>query len=145
MANIEIVEKTLACIEAGDFGVLENLLSPDFTVSGSNFEPYSKPTFLQIQQAIFAGIKDWRFNARDIYEDGDKVFVTVNISGTHTNILDLSFLGVAPIQPTGKSFQNAEEYLDFTVREGKVYAIEVTQTRGGIITLLQSLIPSPKK
>jgi hypothetical protein len=139
MSNSEVVLQFLWCLENSDFVTLDYFLTPDFLISGSNFAPYPKQTFISIQKAILKGVHNLKFNARDIYEDGDKVFVTVNLTGTHLATVDLSFIGVAPIASTGKTFANSEEYLDITVQSGKICLIEMTQTQGGIITLLQSL------
>jgi hypothetical protein len=105
-----------------------------------------KPEFLAIQSAMQAGIPDWKVNASDFKENGDKVSVVFQITGTQTAELKLPMPGMPPIPPTGKRVSLPKEPTTFTVKDGKVTRIESAGVPGGgVMGLLAQLgVPLPK-
>lgn len=78
-------------------------------------------------------IPDFSFNTSDAVEEGDKVTLTIRVTGTHTGVLDLGRIGlpVLPIQPTGRAISHPVEHPVVTFRKGKVSALDLPQVPGG--------------
>jgi hypothetical protein len=63
--------------------------------------------------------------------EGLQVTNTVQISGTHTNTLDLPALDVHSEKPTNKKFRLPQETLTYTLRDNRIYKMEVSVASGG--------------
>ena len=131
MSGIDIVKAALAAAEAGDFNKLSGMLADDMVFAGPVPEPVGKREFIGVQSAMEAGIPDWKFNASDYKENGDKVTVNLQITGTQTKELKLPMPGMAPIPATGKHVSLPKEPATFTVKNGKISRLEVTSVPGG--------------
>ena len=131
MSGIDIVKAGLVAIEAGDFNKLSGMLADDMVFAGPVPEPLGKREFIGVQSALKAGIPDWKFNATDYKENGDKVTVNLQITGTQTKELKLPMPGMAPIPATGKHVSLPKEPATFTVKNGKISRLEVTSVPGG--------------
>ena len=131
MSNIDLVKSTLAAFESGDVKKAESLLSDDMVFSGPVPQPIPRNEFIGLQGALVAAIPDWKFNASDYKEQGDKVTLKVHISGTHTKALSLPPMGIQSLPPTGKHVQLPYEPLTVTVKNGKATRIEGEHIEGG--------------
>jgi predicted ester cyclase len=131
MSGIDIVKAGLAAAEAGDFNKLSGMLADDMVFAGPVPEPVGKREFIGVQSAMQAGIPDWKFNASDYKENGDKVTANLQITGTQTKELKLPMPGMAPIPATGKHVSLPKEPATFTVKNGKISRLEVTSVPGG--------------
>jgi predicted ester cyclase len=94
-------------------------------------QPIGKREFLGLQGALGAAIPDWKFNASEYKERGDRVMAKVHISGTHTAPLSLPALGIQSLPPTGKRVQLPHEPITVTVKNGKVTRIDAEHVEGG--------------
>lgn len=94
-------------------------------------QPIGKNEFIGLQGALVAAIPDWKFNAGEYKEQGDKVMLKVHISGTHTKPLSLPPMGIQSVPPTGKHVQLLYEPLTVTVKNGKATRIESEHVEGG--------------
>ncbi|HET6845752.1 MAG TPA: nuclear transport factor 2 family protein [Anaerolineales bacterium] len=146
MTAMDIVKEGLMAADSGNFGKLAELLADDMVFAGPVPEPVGKREFLAIQSAMQAGMPDWKFNATDFKEDGDKVTVTLQITGTQTAELKLPMPGMAPIPATGKRISLPKEPTTFTVKNGKVTRLESAAVPGGGVmgVLAQLGVPLPK-
>jgi predicted ester cyclase len=131
MSNTDLVKSTLAAFESGDARKAENLLSEDMVFSGPVPQPIKRNDFIGLQGALVAAIPDWKFNASDYKELGDKVMVKVHISGTHSKPLSLPPMGIQSLPPTGKRVQLPFELLTVTIKNGKAIRIEGENVEGG--------------
>jgi hypothetical protein len=131
MSNTDLVKSTLAAFESGDAKKAESLLSDDMVFSGPVPQPIHRNEFIGLQGALVAAIPDWKFNASDYKELGDKVMVKVHISGTHTKPLSLPPMGIQSLPPTGKRVQLPYEPLTITIKNGKAIRIEGENVEGG--------------
>ena len=146
MSGMDIVKAGLAAADAGDFAKLAALLADDMVFAGPVPEPVGKREFLGIQSAMQAGMPDWKFNASDFKEDGDKVMVTMQITGTHTGELKLPMPGMPPIPATGKRVSLPKEQTTFTLKDGKVVRLETAGVPGGgVMGILVQLGIAPQK
>jgi len=131
MSNIDLVKSALAALESGDMKKAESLLSDDMVFSGPVPQPIPRNEFIGLQGALVAAIPDWKFNASDYKEQGDKVTLKVHISGTHTKPLSLPPMGIQSLPPAGTHVQLPYEPLTVTVKNGKATRIEGEHTEGG--------------
>jgi predicted ester cyclase len=83
-----------------NLSILDELIAPDF-VEGRNtpFELRGPEGYKQFAGMLFKAFPDWQETIEDIAAEGDKVWVHVNETATHTG--EWNFLGVA-LAPTGK-------------------------------------------
>jgi predicted ester cyclase len=131
MSNTDLVKAALAAFESGDTKKAEGLFSDDMVFAGPVPEPVGKKEFLGLQGALVAAIPDWKFNASDFKEQGDKVTLKVHISGTHTKPLTLPPMGIQSLPPTGTHVQLPHETLTVTVKNGKATRMEAERVEGG--------------
>jgi predicted ester cyclase len=131
MSNTDLVKATLAAFESGDTKKAESLLSDDMVFAGPMPQPVGKKEFIGLQGALVAAIPDWKFNASDYKEQGDKVTLKAHISGTHTKPLTLPPMGIQSLPPTGTRVQLPYESLTVTVKNGKATRIEAEHVEGG--------------
>jgi predicted ester cyclase len=77
-------------------------LTDDFQWSDSvGGQPMDKAGFLGMGPMMKAAMPDANFVIEDVKEEGDDVLVTSYLSGTFTNDLDLSAMGLGVIHATG--------------------------------------------
>ncbi|MBF6590628.1 MAG: nuclear transport factor 2 family protein [Ktedonobacterales bacterium] len=120
MSATDVAKATMNALQAHDMAAASALMTDDFTFSGAVPVPLNKQQYLGVQWALFAAIPNWNFNASNYEEQGDKVILTVQITGTQTGTLENVIPGVPPIPPTGKSFQLPQEHVTLTVRGDKI-------------------------
>jgi predicted ester cyclase len=130
MSNIDTVKAGQAAWCASNWDALAASLTDDFVFSGPVPQPLNKEAFLGLAKALLTAIPDWDFHARDFREEGDKVYLTDEITGTHTGTLAV-VPGVPPVAATGKSIKLSEGHQTYTFRGNLVSNFEV-QTSGGV-------------
>ena len=95
--NKAIIRKFIDAYNNRDLEVFEELVSSDFY--DHLFQQRGREEFKELFTMAFKGFPDWYESIEDIIAEGDKVWVRVNATGTHTGEWDL--FGV-PLPPTGK-------------------------------------------
>jgi predicted ester cyclase len=145
MKAIDTVKAGIAASEAGDIKKYESLLADDMVFAGPVPKPVGKREFIGLQTALLAAMPDWKFNASDFKENGDKVTVMVQITGTQTKELNLPMPGFPKVPPTGKRVSLPKELTTFTVKDGKITRLETANTPGGGVPgiLSQLGVPMP--
>jgi hypothetical protein len=131
MSNTDLVKSVLAAFESGDAKKAGSVLSDDMVFAGPVPQPIGRQEFVGLQGALVAALPDWKFNAGEYKEQGDKVTVKVHISGTHTKPLSLPAMGIQSLPATGKHVQLPYEVLAVTVKNGKATRIEAEHVEGG--------------
>jgi len=147
-SNMELATTLFACIEAGDFAQVKNLVAKDFVFSGPTPEPIGKEKWLAVHESITAAIPNFCFNISDIQEMEDCIRVTLSVSGTQKDQWDLGVIGMGVIQATGKSFQNPVEHAEIKFRNGKIVSLTIPDVgpEGGIAGILKQLgVERPQK
>jgi hypothetical protein len=140
MNKVEIVERLLSLIEAGDRVSAQKLLSEDFTFSGPVPEPISGPEWLGMHEKLHAAFPDWAFNMSDLRIDGDLVRGTAMITGTHSGELDLSVMGLPSIPATGKRIKLPRDESELMVEGGKVKYFKTNPNpEAGVTGILKQL------
>jgi predicted ester cyclase len=145
MNGIDIVKSALSAAEAGDFARVSGMLTDDMKFAGPVPNPVGKKEFIGIQSAMVAGIPDWKFNATDYKEAGDKVMAMFQIAGTQTKELRLPLPGMQPLPATGKHVSLPKEPVTFTIKDGKISRLESAAVPGGGVmgVLAQLGVPVP--
>jgi hypothetical protein len=134
MSATDFVKEGLAAVEAGDFKKLDSLVADDMVFTGPLPMPLGKKEFIGLQSALHAALPDWKFNPSDFKEDGDRVTVMFQITGTQTGELSLPMPGVPKVPPSGKKISLPKEPSTFTVKNGKLTKLEVSSSAGGGVT-----------
>jgi hypothetical protein len=131
MSAKDIALAGIKAFESHDFAKADSMLSDDMVFAGPVPQPVGKREFVGLQSALIRAMPDWKFNAGEIKEEGDKVTVPVRISGTHTAPLNLPMPGAPTIPPTLKHVQLPQEHVVFTVKDNKINRIESDNVPGG--------------
>jgi predicted ester cyclase len=131
MSNIDAVKAQQAAWRAGDWDAVAAMLTDDFVFSGPVPQPLNKAAFIGLGKAILAAIPDWDFHMHDFREEGDTVYATDAITGTHTGTLAV-IPGVPPVAATGKSIKLTESQQIYTFRGNLVSHFEVQAPGGGV-------------
>ena len=131
MSNIDVFKAGLAALEARDKKKVDELVADDMVFAGPVPQPIGKHEFLGLQFALIDAMPDWKFNASDFKEEGDKVMAKGHISATQTAPLNLPAMGIQSFPATGKHVQLPYEPLTATVKNGKLTRLEAAHVEGG--------------
>ncbi len=147
MSNIDVFKSGLAAFEARDSKKVDGLFSDDMVFAGPVPQPIGKHAFVGLQSALVTAMPDWKFNASDFKEEGDKVMAKVHISGTQSAPLSLPALGIQSFAGTGKHVQLPYENLTATIKNGKLTRLESDNAKGagvaGVLAQLGAKMPTP--
>lgn len=145
MSAMDVVKAGFAAIEAADFNKLDSMVADDFVFAGPVPQPVGKREFMGLQMALLKAMPDWKFNAKDMKENGDQVSMMLQVTGTQTGDLQLPMPGMPPIPPSGKSVELPYEESTFTVKNGKLIRLDVKSSpAGGVMGILSQLgVPMP--
>jgi predicted ester cyclase len=127
----QIVQEYLRAVEAGDWEKADSYISSNYTMSGtipfpiSLFVKITKKDSLRMHKPRKRALPDFKFNEKILEETDDMVKLQVNISGTHTGVIDYTGIlrGVPVIQPTGKKISLPSEYFTYFVANGQIVKI----------------------
>lgn len=131
MGALDLVKEGLAATEASDFKKLDGMVADDFVFAGPVPQPVGKKEFMGLQMALNAAMPDLKFNATNFKENGDKVSVDMQLTGTQTKELVLPMPGMPKIPASGKKVSLPKEPGTFTVKNGKLARLDVMTTPGG--------------
>ncbi len=124
----DVVYAHLRAVEAGDWDTAQSFIADEYRMTGtipfpiSLFVRIGKRDALRMHQARKRALPDFKFNEQTLDEREDMVKLQVNISGTHTGVIDYTGIlrGIPVLQPTGKQVNLPDEYFTYTVRDGKI-------------------------
>ena len=108
--NKAIVRRTIEVINTQDLSSIENIVAPDFV--DHTRQVRGLENLKQFLSMIFKAFSDWHINIEDIIAEGDKVWIRITVTGTHTG----DWMGIAP---TGKKFTEHQVWI-YRIVEGKV-------------------------
>ncbi|MFL5590653.1 MAG: nuclear transport factor 2 family protein [Ktedonobacteraceae bacterium] len=142
MQDIDIVRAFLAAVEAKDFHTAATYLSNTFVLHGNVSTQPGKYMYLGLLTGLALGFPDYSFHIHHIHAQGSTIEVTVQFTGTHTGLLNLSLAvsGLTAIPPTGKKLSRLDYCLAFTLREGKIVRANLDHGEDSIfLWILQQL------
>ncbi len=131
MDDTMVVKTVLKAIEDNDFDAARSMLTSDFLFSGATPEPIPADAWLGLHRQMNKAFPDFSFNATNIHPHGDVIHVSVALSGTQKNDLDLTSAGFPLLPASGKSFKLPMEETSYTVRGGKITRLSVEEVAGG--------------
>ena len=134
----------LNAIQAGDWNTVASYLSDDFQFSGPVPEPVGKEAWLGLMQAYEVAFPDIKYNFELLGAEGNVTGASNQLTGTHTNDLDLTFMGMGVIPATGKSFSQPRQEGEATWDGDKVVSVHIHATpEEGLMALLAQLGVEP--
>lgn len=118
MTAKQIVEQHLRTVEAGNWDKALSQIAEDYTLTGiipfpvSLFVRIGKKNSLRMHQARKRALPDFKFNETYLEETPDHVKFQVNLTGTHTGVIDYRGIlrGIPVVQPTGKKVKLNPEF-----------------------------------
>jgi hypothetical protein len=131
MDDASVVQMVLRAIEASDFDHAMSHLADGMMFSGATPEPVPADVWLGLHRQMNLACPDFSFNASHLHPHGDVIHVSVSLSGTQQNDLDLTGFGLPFVAATGKSFKLPMEELSFSVDDGMVTGLSVGKVAGG--------------
>lgn len=131
MKPSEVVIAFMTAIEAENYSTAESLISDKMEVYGVSPLPLGKKEYLGVHRALSSGLPDFKFNYKVTKEEGNTVYVTVHLTGTHTREMQAPVPGMNNIPATGKSVNMPEEPSKVTVAGDQVVRIDLQPVPGG--------------
>jgi hypothetical protein len=146
MNPIDVVKAGLVAIEAGQADKLDATLADDMVFAGPVPQPIGKKEFVGLQMALKMAMPDWKFNATDFKQVGDKVTLMIRITATQTGALSLPMPGFPTLPPTGKSVSLPAQLTTFSFRNDKITRLEAPMDpKAGVPGILSQLgVPMPQ-
>ena len=108
--NKTIVRKWIEAYNNRNLDSLKEYVAPDFVDHTNNIQGLE--ALIQVMNMGFMGVPDWHETIEDIIAEGDKVWVSLTYTGTHTG----EMFGLAP---TGKKI-TASSIDMFRIANGKL-------------------------
>ena len=146
MNAIDVVTASLTAVETGRVMEYEESLTEDMVFAGPVPQPIGKREFVALQSALVMAMPDWKFNATDFKQMGDKVTAMLQITGTQTGELSLPMPGLPRLPPTGKHVSIPAQLTTFTVINNKIFRVEAdADPKAGVPGILSQLgVPMPQ-
>jgi predicted ester cyclase len=148
MKAYQIVQEHLRAVEAGDWEKADSYIATNYTMSGtipfpiSLFVKITKKDSLRMHKPRKRALPDFKFNEKIIEENDEMVKLQVNISGTHTGVIEYNGIlrGVPVIQPTGKKISLPSEYFTYFVENGQIVkTIGMIPKNAGVQALVKAV------
>ncbi len=95
--NKAIVRRFIEAYNNRNLDLFDDLVAPDYV--DHTHQQQGRESFKRLFKLAFNAFPDWHETVEDIIAEGDRVWVRVKATGTHTGEWNLS--GV-PLPPTGK-------------------------------------------
>ena len=136
MIGVEIVKDFMFALESQEYSRASEFLTDDFIYSCHLPKPLNKRQFIAIVKELKEGMPDMSFNIHDIREverlnEQQEVEGIIQITGTHTDTMQLVPLSLPPIPETGRRVMLPEERVTFMIENDKIKSITVHPVVGG--------------
>jgi hypothetical protein len=149
VSSIDLVKGWMSAFESGNVDYLREHSTEDFTITGAAPQPISERELSELLPHVTRAIPDWRFNASNFKQVGDRITCSVRISGIHSGVLDLPMMNIHGYQPTGKRIRLPLEQNTYYIKDGKVARLDVEKVEGGgipgILTQIGAMETQPAK
>jgi predicted ester cyclase len=136
----ETAEAVISAINANDWQTVASYLADDFQFSGPVPEPLGAAEWIGTNMTLNAGMPDMSFNVQIVEIDGNIVRTVDQMTGTHTDDLDLTQMGIGVIPATGNAISLPAENGAAEVVDGKLVSLHLdTPPGGGMFGMLAQL------
>jgi len=112
--NKAILSRFIEAYNDRNLGIFEELVAPDFV--DRTHQQKGRDKFKQLFTLAFDGFPDWHEEIEDMISEGEKVWVRVKATGTHSG--DWNLFGV-PLPATGKKITMNMVFF-FRIVDGKL-------------------------
>lgn len=140
MNPVDVVEAYKQAVINRDEQAMASYVSDDFQFSGPVPEPLGKDQYLGLMALMMNAFPDIDYGMEVVGSEGDTVYLTHTLSGTHTNDFDLTAMGMGVIPASNRTFSNATEEFTYIVEDGLIVAMINEPTEGaGMPALLAQI------
>ena len=140
MDDQQIVANLWSAIEAQQFDRALAYLASDFQLCGAAPTPLNSLQWLGVQRALAAAMPDVTLNYALSGSSYGVVHGSIQLSGTHTQRLELRLPNVPRVPATGKRITLPREKIDVAVERGRITVIKVEQLPdSGLLGLLAQM------
>ena len=134
MNSIDLAKSGIAAMEAGNFDFIRDNCTDDMVFNAPGGMSLDRTEFINSQRALLKAMPDYRFNATNYKQVGDRVTYTIQVSGTQTGVLDMHLPNIPVLQPTSKHIRLPQEPVTVWFRDSKIYRIDLAEVPGGALT-----------
>ena len=130
----EIVQALFDSVQRGDFQKARFLVSNDCQFRDGSAEPIKREAWMGINKSLKKAFPnlDYHFHVDRVDGlDGSVVKISAELKGTHSEVLDLTSVGLGVTPATNKSFATPREHGKVTIKGGKVASWVVEPMEGG--------------
>lgn len=142
MATRQTVEAFTSALEAGDFETAAAYLADDFQFTSTMMpRAFGAQEWLAQSRALKAGVPDLSYNFRIEEIRDNSARVSGQLTGTHTNDLDLTAMGIGVVPATNIAFSAEREVSEGSVdADGRIQYIHLNSTpESGMLGMLKQL------
>ena len=144
MNSKEIVLALMNAIQKGDFVEAESYLAPGFQARGAAPQPLNGAAWLRLSMELKQAFPNLEYHFKVDGVEGEVVYISSELKGTHKGPLDLSAQQLGVIAPTRRSFATAHHHGQAIVTADKVSAwVMEPNTRAGLLAILKHLGVTP--
>ena len=145
MNSIDLAKSGIAAIEASNFNFVRDNTSDDMVFNGPGGMSLDKKGFLDLMRDLLKAFPDFKYNASNFKQVVNRVTYTIQVSGTHSGVLDLHMPNLPVLQPTNKHVRLPQEPVTVSFRDSKIYRVDLAEVPGGgptgILTQLGVKVP----
>lgn len=132
MNTQNVAEKFAAIYQTLAFDELDTLFTENFIAHGTHMPaPMNQAQFVGFLTILTTACSDMNFNPRISDVSGNTFKLNWQLTGTHTDTLKLSVIGMSDFEATNRSFSLPEDVYTITVDGDKVRKIEISPVEGG--------------
>ncbi len=137
-----VMRRYIEGLKARDVDAIARTVSEDLAFVGAT-RTLTKPRFLEMLRAIYAGFPDWSYDHDEPDVRGGRITIRWRQGGTHTATLALP--GLDPVPATGRTVRIPEQPFHYRVQGDAIVEIRPDPIPGGAPRgiLEQIGIPSP--
>lgn len=130
----QAAEAVTGALEDHDIERARSWLAENFTFHdpSSPLGPISADQWLQMNAGLHRAFPDFRYNFLITREEGNQVWVSTRMQGTHSGDWDLSAMGMGVVPATGREVSTGKSTTRGIVNDnGKIEKIEVVEQEAG--------------
>jgi hypothetical protein len=122
MDSTQIVQAYFAALDSTDMSQASQYLSEDYQLLDFARQPMNKAAMLDLLNQLKAALPNLKHSLSNLQAENNVVKLTVQLSGTHYNHLDLRSMGIGVVPRSQRFIIFPNEIYEFTVSHGKIVA-----------------------
>lgn len=129
MTPEDIIRESLAGFNAHDDNIAYVHFASDLVVNNFMPHPIGLEDFKALNAANLAAFPDWHFEITQMQTQGNKLTVTVQVSGTQTGPINMP--GMPSIPASGKKVSAADKFICTFGADNKLHQMDFATPPGG--------------